>query len=746
MVFSLHQQDLLHAWIWALMHSIWIGLVLAFIYYSYLNIFHSASARTKYNIGMALFLLIPVGCMIAFGISLRNQMNTQALGLSAIHPGTLVYVNNSSSFNTATSGTSLGQSITPYIPSIFFVWCIGVLLLSLRMIIGYREINLLRKQSTIIQDNELKSLFDKLIQASEIKKVILFASSAKIEMPITLGHIRPIILLPVSLINQLNPQETYAILAHELAHILRKDYLQNLIISMSEILFFFHPSVWWFASTIKSIREQCCDDIALRLGAERMALSKALVTLEDQNRAPLFAMAFSHKNQLLHRIQRLFETRTTNEFTMSRGQAPILICSLAILWLLGSAFHPASEILSRASNFMPLAKSFLWDPTMSSDTTKPKVKIEKITKDNGKQKVELSLEDKKIKELKVDDKIIAPREYEKYKAETEALTKELKEIEMPESKARARTYMDYERTPGSYSYSYDFDDDGDDQKIKAEKESKNKKSYSYSYSPNIDVRPRVYAWSGDEPIRIRNKIQGIPFGSDGHIKYIIEGDSSGMTIDGDKLILKNDKGDVIIDFNNGRGLGWSGTPRAFYFSPDVIDMKEFKEKFKNQDYMKEFKEKFKNLDEMKELKQKFEEDGLLREKWNDELKLNLDQNHKLLDEQLFKQKQLLDGQHLKLLKEGEWRDRKLFKDREGFNLWSGKGKLDQIIQEHLVDDQIIKDGEKYEFSINEREMKVNGKKQDQKTYAEYKELIEDATGIEMKANTNFQFSGSGKKD
>ena len=52
-----------------------------------------------------------------------------------------------------------------------------------------------------------------------------------------------------------------------------------------------------------------------------MALSKALITLEEQTRRTLFAMAFSHKNQLLHRIQRLFDIKSTNEFTMSRGQA-----------------------------------------------------------------------------------------------------------------------------------------------------------------------------------------------------------------------------------------------------------------------------------------------------------------------------------------------------------------------------------------------------------------------------------------
>ena len=168
-----------------------------------------------------------------------------------------------------------------------------------------------------------------------------------------------------------------------------------------------HPSVWWFSATLRSLREQCCDDIAIQLGAEKMALSKALVQLEEQTHTPLLAMAFSHKHQLLNRIQRLFNPTMKNEFNIGRSQAPVLLGSLALLLAFSK---PIANTVQ--ANTVPLLHAFLWDEKPVADTTKPKSKIEKITKDNGKEKLELKLKDKKIDELKVNDKVIPPSEYE----------------------------------------------------------------------------------------------------------------------------------------------------------------------------------------------------------------------------------------------------------------------------------------------------------------------------------------------
>ena len=77
-------------------------------------------------------------------------------------------------------------------------------------------------------------MFEALLNKSGLKQSIQLATSSRIDMPITLGHLRPIVLLPISLMNQLSPDETYAILAHELAHIMR-DYFTKFIDILTEI-------------------------------------------------------------------------------------------------------------------------------------------------------------------------------------------------------------------------------------------------------------------------------------------------------------------------------------------------------------------------------------------------------------------------------------------------------------------------------------------------------------------------------
>lgn len=437
-IFSIDRQSIISAWAWAMIHSVWIGLVFAFLYYAFLQNFSFKSAKVKYGAGITMLLILPIISVSIFINCLPDHIpNTSItyssnLPLAASHPmvaePSMVHPTFSSWINDHSN-------------SFFLFWILGMVMMSVRMLIAYAQIERIKTQATCITDRSINEVFKKIYDSSHLQKIVKLASSASIDMPCTLGHIKPIIFLPVSIINQLTVEETYAVIAHEMAHILRKDYLQNLIISFIEIIYFFHPSVWWFSSTLKSLREQCCDEIAVQLGAEKIALSKALVQLEEQQASPLLAMAFSHKHQLLNRIQRLFNPSMKNEFNINRSQAPIIICSLALLLAftrpeVNDYFH---------SNKMPLLNAFLWDEKPGTDTTKPKSKIEKISKDNGKDKMELKLKDNKIEELKVNDKVIPPSEYTKYTVETEQLQKELKEIESPaERKGRVRVYNDFD--------------------------------------------------------------------------------------------------------------------------------------------------------------------------------------------------------------------------------------------------------------------------------------------------------------
>jgi len=740
-----NQQHLLQAWVWAMLHSVWIGLVLAFIYYTYLGLKPGASSKTKYRVGISLMALLPVSVLIAFIFSIPEQA---LANLSMASSGGGVF--STPAVSVSTQGKNLPvmlswmSQVEQHVQIIFLFWSLGVIMFSIRMAMGYHQIYRLRSQSKSIEVPRVIDTFKKLLAKSGLSEKIALVSSPKVDIPLTIGHLKPMILLPIGLINRLSPEETQAILAHEIAHILRKDYLQNLLISTLEILFFYHPSVWWFSATIKTLREQCCDDIALELGAERIALSKALIQLDENTPGPAFALAFAHKNQLLNRIQRLFQHpgqgTLRNEYSLSRSQAPLLICGIALIWLMT---NPLSG-MNVSMDMMRLSKSFIWDRVPApADTVKPKSKIEKISRDNGKQKIELSLENKMIKELKVDEKVIPPAEYDKYKMETEALQKELAEIEMPVR--RARTFRDFD---GPDVYEFRFNDSF---KIapRVFSTTPEGRARAFSFSPKAPLRSGDghEFWFGDGGAKAKNFFYhggDTPFwgGQSGGTNWILEGDTSGMVIDGDQLIIKDKKSNIIIDLRDkikGRGTYKLIRPGGSGWAPE-IDMHGLYDL----DHVLPDGEKLRSKIRI----QSKELEELAKKQYHLDKDLSRDMEWKA-KEKMEKLKALEKMQYglLEDLGDGEFKAlrglRSLSPDHEGrvFGL-TRKSNLQDAIEQKLIKDGFLGSDKNYEFKITAKELKINGKKQDDQSYNQFKSIVEDYTGIELEDGAVISFSGT----
>jgi hypothetical protein len=125
-----------------------------------------------------------------------------------------------------------------------------------------------------------------------IKRQIELRVSGRISGPLAMGIFRSLILLPVSTLTALNAEQLEVVLAHELAHIRRADYLWNMLQSMIETLFFFHPAVWWVSNKLREQRELCCDDVALACCSDPLVYATALLRLEEQRSSRLhLAMA-----------------------------------------------------------------------------------------------------------------------------------------------------------------------------------------------------------------------------------------------------------------------------------------------------------------------------------------------------------------------------------------------------------------------------------------------------------------------
>jgi len=197
------------------------------------------------------------------------------------------------------------EQLTFFMPWLAAIWLAGVSFLSLRLIgeiITTRQL----KQAEIspfiqVWQDKLQSLARRL----EVSQTVRLYQTAKVEVPTVVGWLKPVILIPVSAITCMNPQHLEALLAHELAHIRRYDFLINLVQIVAETLLFYHPAVWYVSNRIRQEREYCCDDLAVTACGDVLLYSNALFELEKLRCAtPQFTVAASG-GSLLRRIQRL---------------------------------------------------------------------------------------------------------------------------------------------------------------------------------------------------------------------------------------------------------------------------------------------------------------------------------------------------------------------------------------------------------------------------------------------------------
>ncbi len=168
------------------------------------------------------------------------------------------------------------QAIAPRLDWIVGLWCLGVCLFALRPAIGIREIRRLRRVGVSPVGDNIAALLSDLARRMGLARPVAILQSACAPVPVVVGHLRPLILLPVSLVSQMPIVQLEAILAHELAHVRRHDYLVNLWQTLVETVLFYHPAVWWLSRRIRQERENCCDDVAVAMMRDPVELGRAL--------------------------------------------------------------------------------------------------------------------------------------------------------------------------------------------------------------------------------------------------------------------------------------------------------------------------------------------------------------------------------------------------------------------------------------------------------------------------------------
>jgi beta-lactamase regulating signal transducer with metallopeptidase domain len=238
------------------------------------------------------------------------------------------------------------------------IWIAGVLVLSLRFLGGWTITRRLTRRAVAPAPAALNELLARLRARLRVARPVLLLQSAAVAVPTALGTLKPVILLPLSALTGLTPEGLEAVLAHELAHIRRRDYLLNLLQTAVETLLFYHPAVWWVSRRVRIERENCCDDLAVEVTGDARAYARALVGLEQIRASrPRLAVA-ANGGTLLARVARLLPAPPPSADAGSRWVAGAL--ALAALAALGAASRVPALVegaVSRTGDELALAGS-----------------------------------------------------------------------------------------------------------------------------------------------------------------------------------------------------------------------------------------------------------------------------------------------------------------------------------------------------------------------------------------------------
>ncbi|HEX5684487.1 MAG TPA: M56 family metallopeptidase [Ideonella sp.] len=174
-----------------------------------------------------------------------------------------------------------------------WAWCVGVLVMLVRLGGGWWWLRTLERQPLPAPvPRAWQRRAERLCHALGIRRRVMLRLLPSGAQPFTARAWRPIVWLPVAMLTKLAPEQIEALIAHELAHIRRLDWVWNGLQCTIEALLFFHPGVWWLSRRVRIERELACDGLAAAACGDALVVAEALSALENLRSAvPRLALA-----------------------------------------------------------------------------------------------------------------------------------------------------------------------------------------------------------------------------------------------------------------------------------------------------------------------------------------------------------------------------------------------------------------------------------------------------------------------
>ena len=337
--------DLMEALLGTLLHSLWIGLVTALLAALFIVGTKNSQPVLRYNLLVGLLSVFSLGMIVVF-VQTLNKVNI----IASLFSFNQSQQNAISKFqlDIFTALNQFFEVLKHYAGPMILIWLLIILFKSIQLLVGLHGVSYLKRTKNFAAGNYWEQRVATLASQLNISQSIAIFQSGLAKIPMVIGHFKPVILMPIGLLNHLNLNEVEAILSHELAHIKRRDYLVNILQNIVEVLFFFNPAVLWLSKTIREERENCCDDLAIACTNDKNGYLKALVSCQEFSlNSTGFAMSMANeKGQLIARIRRIaFNSRTT----LTSFEKTTLTISLCFFLGLGAAFKLGQSPLPHSS-------------------------------------------------------------------------------------------------------------------------------------------------------------------------------------------------------------------------------------------------------------------------------------------------------------------------------------------------------------------------------------------------------------
>jgi beta-lactamase regulating signal transducer with metallopeptidase domain len=282
---------------WALVHASWQLSLLAVAVWVTLRALDHRSAELRHGVALTALFAAPL-IFLATVIGHLDWTDGEVAVLADLTP-TFALLGAQ-----PVAAAAARWQLPDVFPALVLLWGIGVGLGGGNNLRSWMVARSLKVRGVRPAPMAVQAAADRLGRSLGLLRDVPVRISERVDVPMVVGALQPVVLLPVMALTGLDTAQLEAVLLHELAHVRRGDLWVAVAVALVEALLFFHPAIWWLVRRVRAEREQCCDDVVVGTAASSLPYARALLALAEHSSGVAHATALTD-GSLQHRVQRI---------------------------------------------------------------------------------------------------------------------------------------------------------------------------------------------------------------------------------------------------------------------------------------------------------------------------------------------------------------------------------------------------------------------------------------------------------